>query len=72
MRFIKAKEVASLTSISIPHIRRLAREGKFPKPVKIQKIEVLGLKMMSSWISECVRKHHSEGGIHDQLSRYAW
>ena len=72
MRFIKAKEVASLTSISIPHIRRLAREGKFPKPVKSQKIGALGLKMMSS--SGSVNALESiilEGGIHEQLSGYA-
>ena len=35
MRILKAKEVAERTSISIPHIRRLAREGKFPKPVPL-------------------------------------
>ncbi len=62
MRFIKAKEVASLTSISIPHIRRLAREGKFPKPVKISENRSAWVEDdVLKWISECVRKHHSGG-----------
>jgi predicted DNA-binding transcriptional regulator AlpA len=53
-RFLKAKEVAQLTSISIPHIRRLAREGKFPKPIPLT-------ENRSAWISECIRKHHAGG-----------
>ena len=34
-RILKAREVAARTSISIPHIRRMASDGKFPKPMKI-------------------------------------
>ena len=63
MRFIKAKEVASLTSIlDSEHIRRLAREGKFPKPVKISENRSAWVEDdVLKWISECVRKHHSGG-----------
>ena len=61
-RFLKAKEVAQLTSISIPHIRRLAREGKFPKPVPLTENRSAWLKSeIDEWISECVRRHHSGG-----------
>ena len=61
-RFLKAKEVANLTSISIPHIRRLAREGKFPKSVSLTENRSGWLESdVDEWISECVRKHHSGG-----------
>jgi prophage regulatory protein len=61
-RFLKAKEVAQLTSISIPHIRRLAREGKFPKPVPLTENRSAWLKSeIDEWISECIRKHHAGG-----------
>ena len=61
-RFLKAKEVAQLTSISIPHIRRLAREGKFPKPVPLTENRSAWLKSeIDEWISECIRKHHVGG-----------
>ena len=61
-RFLKAKEVANLTSISIPHIRRLAREGKFPKSVSLTENRSGWLESdVDEWISECVRRHHSGG-----------
>jgi prophage regulatory protein len=61
-RFLKAKEVAQLTSISIPHIRRLAREGKFPKPIPLTENRSAWLKSeIDEWISECIRKHHAGG-----------
>ena len=62
MRILKAKEVAERTSISIPHIRRLAREGKFPKPIKIGENRSAWLESdVQEWISECLRKHHAGG-----------
>ena len=62
MRILKAKEVAERTSISIPHIRRLARDGKFPKPVALTENRSGWLEAdVEEWISECVRKHRSEG-----------
>ena len=62
MRILKAKEVAERTSISIPHIRRLAREGKFPKPVPLTENRSGWLETeVEEWISNCVRKHHAGG-----------
>jgi len=62
MRILKAKEVAERTSISIPHIRRLAREGKFPKPVSLTENRSGWLETeVEEWISNCVRKHHAGG-----------
>ena len=61
-RFLKAKEVAQLTSISIPHIRRLAREGKFPEPIPLTENRSAWLEQdVNEWISECIRKHHAGG-----------
>ena len=62
MRILKAKQVAEKTSVSIPHIRRLAREGKFPKSMKISKCRSGWLEDdVDAWISECVRKHRPTG-----------
>ena len=59
MRILKAKDVSERTSISIPHIRRMARDGKFPSQYQLLTIERVGLKSdVDDWISECVRKHH--------------
>ena len=35
LNILKATQVSARTSISIPHIRRLAREGKFPQPIQL-------------------------------------
>ena len=62
MKILKAKDVAERTSISIPHIRRLSREGKFPKPMKISEVRSGWLEEdVDAWISECVRSHKSTG-----------
>ena len=59
MRILKAKDVSERTSISIPHIRRMARDGKFPKPISITENRTGWLESdVDDWISECVRKHH--------------
>ena len=59
---LKAKEVAEVTSISIPHIRRLAREGKFPQPVPLTENRSAWLESdINEWINECLRKHHAGG-----------
>jgi len=61
MRILKAKQVAEKTSISVPHIRRLARDGRFPKPVKISEHRSGWLEAdIDDWISECVRQHRSK------------
>ena len=62
MRLMKARDVADMTSISIPHIRRMARDGKFPSPIRISECRSGWLEEdVETWISECVRKHRSEG-----------
>jgi prophage regulatory protein len=56
MRILKAKEVAERTSISIPHIRRLARDGKFPEPIPLTENRSGWLEAdVDEWISERVR-----------------
>ena len=62
MRILKAQQVSDLTSISRSHLHRLAREGKFPKSMKISQCRSGWLQEdVETWISECVRKHRSEG-----------
>ena len=53
MRILKAKEVAERTSISIPHIRRLARDGKFPSPALTENRSGWLESDVDEWISEC-------------------
>ena len=51
-------------NVSIPHLHRLARDGKFPKPIQDrQRTAVAWLEklMCEEWISECIRKHHAGG-----------
>ena len=56
MRILKAKEVAERTSISIPHIRRLARDGKFPETMPLTENRSDWLEQdVDDWISERVR-----------------
>jgi len=62
MRILKAKEVAERTSISITHIRRLCRDGKFPEPIPLTENRSGWLESdIDEWISECLRKHHAGG-----------
>jgi len=61
MQILNAASVSKLTSISRSHLHRLAREGKFPKPMKISQGRSGWLEEdVETWISECVRKHRSE------------
>ena len=61
-KLLKAKDVSELTSISRSHLHRLAREGKFPKPIKIGENRSAWLESeVQDWISECVRKLHAGG-----------
>ncbi len=60
MRIMKARDVADMTSISIPHIRRMARDGNFPLPIKISECRSGWLEAdVQEWISECVRRHRN-------------
>ena len=61
-KFLKAQDVADLTSMSRSHLHRLARDGKFPKPIKISENRSAWLESdVQEWISECLRKHHAGG-----------
>lgn len=62
MRILKIKEVAERTSISGSHIRRLSRDGKFPKPIPLTENRSGWLESdVDEWIGECLRKHHAGG-----------
>lgn len=61
-KLLKAQAVADLTSMSRSHLHRLARDGKFPKPIKIGENRSAWLETdVQEWISECLRKHHAGG-----------
>ena len=61
-KLLKAQDVADLTSMSRSHLHRLARDGKFPKPIKIGENRSAWLESdVQEWISECLRKHHAVG-----------
>ena len=61
-KLLKAQDVADLTSMSLSHLHRLARDGKFPKPIKIGENRSAWLESdVQEWISECLRKHHAGG-----------
>ena len=61
-KLLKAQAVADLTSMSRSHVHRLARDGKFPKPIKIGENRSAWLESdVQEWISECIRKHHAGG-----------
>ena len=61
-KLLKAQAVADLTSMSRSHLHRLARDGRFPKPIKIGENRCAWLESdLQDWISECLRKHHVGG-----------
>ena len=61
-KLLKAQAVADLTSMSRSHLHRIARDGKFPKPIKIGENRSAWLESdVQEWISECLRKHHAGG-----------
>ena len=59
MKLLKAKDVSQKTTFSIPHIHRLASEGKFPRPVKLSESRSGWLEEdVNKWIEACVRGRH--------------
>ena len=38
MKILSAYNVSDKTSLSVSHIRRLSKEGKFPRPIQISNI----------------------------------
>ena len=63
MKIPKAKEVAQKTSFSTAHLRRLAKENKFPKPVQISENRSGWLEEdVNKWIESRIRAHRYEQG----------
>ncbi len=40
MKILSAYNVSDKTSLSVSHIRRLSKEGKFPQPIQISSVRV--------------------------------
>jgi prophage regulatory protein len=58
MKVLSASEVAKKTSMSVSNLRRMAREGKFPKPFSLTEKRQGWLESeVNEWISECVRNY---------------
>ena len=56
MRVLSASEVATKTSMSVSHGRRMVREDKFPKPFALTENRQGWLEQdVDEWISERVR-----------------
>ena len=56
-RILKAKEVAERVSISTSQVYRLARDGRFPQPLKITENRSGWLETeVDQWIDECIRR----------------
>jgi prophage regulatory protein len=56
-RILKAREVAERVSISTSQVYRLARDGRFPQPVKITENRSGWLETeVDQWIDECIRR----------------
>ena len=56
-RILKAREVAERVSISTSQVYRLARDGRFPEPVKITENRSGWLETeVDQWIDECIRR----------------
>lgn len=55
-RILRAREVAERVSISTSQVYRLAREGKFPAPVKITENRSGWLETeVNQWIEDCIK-----------------
>ena len=66
MRILSAKEVAEKTSFSTGHLRRLAKENKFPKPVQISENRSGWLEEdVNKWIEGRIREHRHGHGCND-------
>ena len=66
MRILSAKEVAEKTSFSTGHLRRLAKENKFAKPVQISENRSGWLEEdVNKWIESRIRQHRHGHGCND-------
>ena len=56
MKVLSATEVAAKTSMSVSNIRRMVREGKFPRPFALTENRHGWLEQdVDEWISERIR-----------------
>ena len=60
-KLLKAQAVADLTSMSRSDLHRLARDGKFPKPIKIG-------ENRSAWLESDVRSASAFGSIMQEVN----
>ena len=52
MKILSARAVAAKTSLSIPHIRRAAKEGSFPKSIQLSEARMGWLESdIDAWVS---------------------
>ena len=52
MNVLSAKAVSAKTSLSVPHIRRAAKKGIFPQPVKLSEARLGWLEDdIDKWVS---------------------
>ena len=62
MRLLSARGVANKTSFSVPHIRRLSKQGKFPPPVTISQSRQAWLEEdIDAWINDCISSNRDGG-----------
>ena len=55
MKILSAKDVAAKTSLSIPHIRRAAKENIFPSPIKLSESRLGWLEEeIDTWLKKTV------------------
>lgn len=60
MRLLKAKEVATKTSVSVPQIHRLVRLGRFPAPIKVSEARSAWVEAeINEWISSIITENRS-------------
>ena len=53
MKILSAYNVSDKTSLSVSHIRRLSKEGKFPRPIQISNIRKGWLEAdVDDWIEQ--------------------
>ena len=51
MKLLSATNVSIKTSLSVSHLRRLSKEGKFPKPIQISTVRQGWLEQdINDWI----------------------
>ncbi len=62
MKILSAKAVSAKTSLSIPHIRRAAKGGSFPQPIRLSEARMGWLESdVDAWVSAI--KTTSEKGL---------